>query len=595
MKKFEVKEDFLLEGKPFKILSGAVHYFRVLPEDWYHSLYNLKALGFNTVETYIPWNVHEPKEGEFDFSGRFDLKRFIKTAEDLGLYVILRPTPYICSEWEFGGLPAWLLQNKDMRIRSSDPSFIEKVANYYKRLFEIITPFQIDHGGSVLMMQVENEYGSYGQDKEYLKQLYDLMKKEGVTVPIFTSDGAWRSTQEAGTLTEENILSTGNFGSRSKENFKDLKDFHDSKGKRWPLMCMEYWDGWFNRWGDPIIEREANDLTQDVKEAIEIGSINLYMFHGGTNFGFMNGCSARGHIDLPQVTSYDYDAPLDEQGNPTEKYFALQRMMHEKFPDIKQQEPLVKKSMEMKDIPVTGKVSLFSIIDEIAEKQESKYPKSMEELGQEYGYTLYRTTTQKDSEDESYRVIDARDRIQFFLNEQKLATQYQEEIGEKISAHPKEGLNQLDVFVENMGRVNYGHKLLADTQHKGIRTGVMSDLHFLIDWKQYSLEFKKPMKIDFDKKWEENTPAFYRYTATIEKPEDTFLNMEAFGKGIVLINGFNLGRFWNIGPTLSLYVPKHLLKKGENDIVVFETEGTWSETISLEKDPKFKKIKKMEE
>lgn len=590
MKKFEIKEEFLLNGEPFKILSGAVHYFRVLPEDWHHSLYNLKALGFNTVETYIPWNIHEPKEGQYDFSGRYDLKKFVQKAEELGLYVILRPTPYICAEWEFGGLPAWLLPYKNMRIRSSDPAFMEKVARYYEKLFEIITPLQIDQGGPVLMMQVENEYGSYGEDKEYLTALYELMLAQGVTVPIFTSDGAWRATQEAGTLTEADIFTTGNFGSRSKENFKDLKDFHTEKGKNWPLMCMEFWDGWFNRWNDPIIKRDAQDLAHDVKEAIELGSINLYMFHGGTNFGFMNGCSARGRIDLPQVTSYDYDAPLDEQGNPTEKYFALQNMMKELFPEVEQQEPLVKDSMELTEIPLAGKVSLFSVLDSIAEKQTSKYPKTMEQLGQEYGYTLYRTQVQKQKEEEMYRVIDARDRIQFFLNEQKIATQYQEEIGEKIFTPLHEESNQIDVLVENMGRVNYGHKLLADTQQKGIRTGVMSDLHFILNWEQYSLDFTKPMALDFDKEWAENTPSFYCYTSTIETPEDTFINMESFGKGIVLVNGFHIGRFWNVGPTLSLYVPKALLKQGENEIIVFETEGVFSEKISLEKEPKFKQM-----
>lgn len=231
MKKFEVQEDFLLDGEPFKILSGAIHYFRVLPEDWYHSLYNLKALGFNTVETYIPWNIHEPKEGQFNFSGRYDIKKFVKVAEDLGLYVILRPSPYICAEWEFGGLPAWLLTYKEMRIRSSDAHFMEKVESFYKELFEIIRPLQIDQGGPVLMMQVENEYGSYGEDKDYLKALYNLMLDLGVTVPIFTSDGAWKATQEAGTLTDENILTTGNFGSQSKENFANLKAFQEEKGK----------------------------------------------------------------------------------------------------------------------------------------------------------------------------------------------------------------------------------------------------------------------------------------------------------------------------------------------------------------------------
>ena len=590
MEKFEIKEEFLLEGEPFKILSGAIHYFRVLPEHWYHSLYNLKALGFNTVETYIPWNIHEPKEGQFDFSGRYNIKKFVEMAADVGLYVILRPSPYICAEWEFGGLPAWLLPYKEMRIRSSDPLFIEKVSNFCKELFKEITPLQIDRGGPVLMMQVENEYGSYGEDKEYLKALYDLMLDLDVTVPIFTSDGAWKATQEAGTLTEENILTTGNFGSRPKENFKDLKDFQEEKGKTWPLMVMEFWDGWFNRWGDSIIKRGGEDLAEDVKEALELGSVNLYMFHGGTNFGFMNGCSARGEIDLPQITSYDYDAPLDEQGNPTKKYYDLQKMMQELFPNSEIKEPLVKETMSIKNIPLKEKVSLFAVIEDIAEKKETKYPYSMEELGQEYGYTLYRTKAKRDSKEETYRVIDGRDRLHFFLNEEKIATQYQTEIGDEINVQQTKDLNQIDILVENMGRVNYGHKLLADTQNKGVRTGVMSDLHFMLDWEQYSLDFSKPLVLDYDKEWLKGSPAFYRYTVDIQEPEDTFINMEAFGKGIVLINGFNIGRFWDVGPTLSLYIPKSLLKTGKNELVIFETEGKWAETINLEKEPKFKKM-----
>jgi len=590
MKKFEVQEEFLLEGQPFKIISGAIHYFRILPEDWYHSLFNLKALGFNTVETYIPWNIHEPKEGQFDFSGRYDIKKFVEVAESLDLYVILRPSPYICAEWEFGGLPAWLLTYKEMRIRSSDPHFMEKVESFYEKLFEILTPLQIDQGGPVLMMQVENEYGSYGEDKDYLKFLYDLMIDLGVTVPIFTSDGPWKATQEAGTLLEENLLTTGNFGSRSKENFEDLKSFQEEHGKKCPLMVMEFWDGWFNRWGEAIVRRDGNDLAEDVKEALEIGSINLYMFHGGTNFGFMNGCSARGEIDLHQITSYDYDAPLNEQGNPTEKYYALQKMMKEMFPEIKTKEPLIKDSMEVQNIPLQEKVSLFSIVDDIADKKTSRYPQSMEELGQEYGYVLYRTKIKKDSKEETYRVIDGRDRLQFYVNEEKIATQYQTEIGEKINVAQEKELNQIDILVENMGRVNYGHKLLADTQNKGIRTGIMSDLHFMLDWEQFSIDFSDPLSINYKEKWIENTPSFYRYTFEIDEVKDTFINMEKFGKGIVLINGFNIGRFWEIGPTLSLYISKALLSKGENEIVIFETEGTWAETISLEKEPKYKKM-----
>ena len=291
MSKFTVEEEFMLDRKPLKILSGAIHYFRVLPEDWEHSLYNLKALGFNAVETYVPWNFHETVEGEFDFSGTKDIKRFIHTAEAIGLYVIIRPSPYICAEWEFGGLPAWLLTKPNLRVRSRDPQFLEYVERYYDRLFEILTPLQIDHHGPILMMQVENEYGSYGEDKTYLSALARMMRDRGVTVPLFTSDGSWQQCLEAGSLAEADIIPTGNFGSKSQKRLDNLHKFHQQFGKTWPLMSMEFWDGWFNRWGDRIITRQSDELIDEIGEVLKRGSINLYMFHGGTNFGFWDGCS----------------------------------------------------------------------------------------------------------------------------------------------------------------------------------------------------------------------------------------------------------------------------------------------------------------
>ena len=590
MHTFEIKEEFLLDGEPFKIMSGAIHYFRLRPDEWYHSLYNLKALGFNTVETYIPWNLHEEVEGKFRFSDELDIETFVRLAEELGLYVILRPSPYICAEWEFGGLPAWLLKDKEMRIRSADPAFIQKVANYYKELFQVISPLQIDRGGPVIMMQLENEYGSYGEDKEYLLAIHDLMLKNGVSVPLFTSDGPWEAAQTAGTLLEKDILTTGNFGSRSQENFAQLQKFHERHKKKWPLMCMEFWDGWFNRWGEEIIRRDPDELAEEVGQALEIGSINLYMFHGGTNFGFMNGCSARGSKDLPQVTSYDYDALLDEQGNPTKKFFAVQKKVHEMFPEIKQMEPLVKKVTDPTTAYLKEKVSLFSVVEQIAQCHLSKFPKSMEEVNQNYGYLLYQTKIEKSINEEFYRVIDASDRVHFFLNNQKLATQYREEIGEKIFATPDEESNQLSILVENMGRVNYGHKLLAETQHKGIRTGVMADLHFICDWEQYSLDFSKLDSIDYQKDWTAGTPAFYRFELSVAVPTDMYLNLEKFGKGIVIVNGFNLGRFWTIGPTLSLYTPASILKEGLNEIVIFETEGEWADEVKIEAQPKYKTL-----
>jgi beta-galactosidase len=591
MTTFEIKEDFLLDGQPFKIMSGAIHYFRVHPDDWYHSLYNLKALGFNTVETYVPWNLHEPKKGTFCFEGILDIQTFLQTAADLGLYAIVRPSPYICAEWEFGGLPAWLL-NEDIRIRSSDENYLQHVSDYYDQLLPLLVPYQLEQGGNILMFQIENEYGSYGEDKDYLKAIHQMMLDRKITAPFFTSDGPWRATLRAGSLIEEDILVTGNFGSKAKENFADMSAFFEEHGKKQPLMCMEFWDGWFNRWNEPVIRRDPEETAAAIQEVLSLGSINLYMFHGGTNFGFMNGCSARGQKDLPQITSYDYDALLDEQGNPTKKYFAVQRMIKENYPTIKQTEPLVKPTLPKAQLSLTKKVSLFSVLDDLAVPKHYKYPQTMEELGQTTGYLLYRNTAEKDAATEKYRVIDARDRVQFYVNQEHKRTQYQEEIGEDILIQLKQPENQIDILAENMGRVNYGHKLLADTQRKGIRTGVMADLHFMTEWTHYSLPLDNVEKIDFSGEWAKGQPSFYAYRLLLEKTADTFLDMSEFGKGVVFVNGTNFGRFWETGPILSLFVPSGFLTTGENEIIVFETEGKYQETLSLSETHVYKEIQK---
>lgn len=590
MNTFEIQEDFLLNGRPFKILSGAIHYFRVAPTDWYHSLYNLKALGFNTVETYVPWNLHEPRKGEYHFDGILDLEKFLLTAQELGLYAIVRPSPYICAEWEFGGFPAWLL-NESTRIRSNEVVYLNHVADYYDVLMEKIVPHQLSNGGNILMVQIENEYGSYGEDKDYLRSIHNLMCERGITVPFFTSDGPWRATLRAGSMIDEDILVTGNFGSKAKENFDSMQKFFDEHDKKWPLMCMEFWDGWFNRWKEPIIQRDPHELAEAVREVLDQGSINLYMFHGGTNFGFMNGCSARGVIDLPQITSYDYGAPLNEQGNPTEKYYALQKMIHDNYPDIQQMAPLVKPSLEIKNIPLTNKVSLFATLDTISEPIHSKYPKTMEELGQNTGYLLYRTTIEKDAEEERLRIIDGRDRSQLFVNQKLQATQYQTEIGDDVKVSLPQNDNQIDVLIENMGRVNYGHKLFADTQRKGIRTGVMADIHFITNWQHYCLSLENCKKVDYSKEWQPNQPSFYRYEFNLSEVRDCFIDLSKFGKGIVFVNQTNIGRFWEVGPTLSLYVPSDLLNEGTNEIVIFETEGTFQPQIQLIKEPLYKEMK----
>lgn len=587
MHKFEINIDFLLDDKPIQILSGAIHYFRVPKDDWYHSLYNLKALGFNTVETYIPWNYHEPREEHFEFSGEKDIQHFIQLAEELGLYVIIRPSPFICAEWEFGGLPSWLLNYKDMRIRSSDQRFIDKVDRYYAQLFKILKPLQIDHNGPIIMMQIENEYGSFGEDKSYLNMIKDLMIKHGTTVPLFTSDGGWAQTLRAGSMAEDHILPTANFGSKTDINFQNLKSFHDEFQKKWPLMCMEFWDGWFNRWGDDIIKRESDDLVAEVRTAVQQGHINLYMFHGGTNYGFWNGCSARGSVDLPQITSYDYDAPLNEMGNPTQKYYDLQKMLKEEIPHIEQAEPLIKDFIELKHIQLQDKVSLFNVLDEISYKTTSKYPETMEEAGDGLGYMLYRTKVHKDSSIEKFRIVDARDRVKMYIDGEHVYTAYQQEIGDTFEAELQSEDPQIDILVENMGRVNYGYKLLASTQRKGLGQGLMQDLHFVQDYEQFHIQLEQLNKEHFEEEWIKDTPALYRYVFMLNEANNTHIDVSAFSKGVVLVNGVNIGRYWNVGPTASLYISKTLLHEGENEIIIFDTEGTYNQEINLVKEPKF--------
>lgn len=575
---FEIKDTFYLNGEPFQIISGAIHYFRIVPEYWKDRLEKLNAMGCNTVETYIPWNMHEPKKGHFHFDGMLDIEKFIQTAQDLGLYVILRPSPYICAEWEFGGLPAWLLAEDGMKLRVNYAPFLRHVYEYYNVLLKKIVAYQINFGGPVILMQIENEYGYYANDKDYLQLLKNKMTESGVVVPLVTSDGPFEANLKGGRLT--GVLPTGNFGSKTEERFDELKKFTNGG----PLMCTEFWVGWFDHWGNGGHMR--GDLEQSVKDLdkmLELGHVNIYMFEGGTNFGFMNGSNYYDEL-TPDVTSYDYDAVLTEDGQITEKYNRYKEVIqkYREIPDVHFSTKITRKAYGT--LHVQDKVSLFSVINDLSTPVSNSFPQSMEQLGQNYGYILYHSTLHTENRIDKIRLWEANDRANIFINKKPVKILYDRELLEEQDLNIAfEQDSDFDILVENMGRVNFGPRM--EHQRKGIAQCVQLDGHMHNHWLQYTLPLDNIEKVDFTKEYEKGLPGFYRFTLTVNEPADTFLAFDGWGKGCVFVNGFHIGRFWEIGPQKRLYIPAPLLKNGQNEIIVFETDGKTCDTITLMDEP----------
>jgi len=579
MKKMLIKDEFYLDEQPLKIISGAIHYFRVVPEYWRDRLEKLKAMGCNTIETYVPWNIHEPSEGCFNFEGICDLRKFIQIAHDLELYVILRPSPYICAEWEFGGLPSWLLMEKGIKLRMSDAVYLEKVETFFTRLMKEVVDLQIDHGGPIILMQVENEYGGYANDLEYLRSLARLMKDLGVVVPLVTSDGPWHDMLANGSIPEL-ALPTMNCGSKITEHFRKLEAFH---GEKKPLMVMEFWIGWFDAWGDEKhhttdIESAAKELDDILKE----GSVNIYMFHGGTNFGFMNGANYYEKL-APDTTSYDYDALLTEWGDVTPKYLAFQEIIskYTTIPEMELSTKIIKKAYGT--VPVSEKVSLFSTVDTLALAVDSPYPLTMEALGQSTGYIYYTSKIGGAREIEDFRLISVKDRANVFVNEEPLFVKYDLEMEARENFDLVATTNELGILVENMGRVNYSVKM--NHQTKGIQDGVVINGAFQSGWTQYALPMDNLEQVDFSRDWSSGVPGFYQFKFEVDEIGDTFLDMTGWGKGFAMLNGFNLGRFWEVGPQVRLYVPGPLLRLGENELIIFETDGKVGEQVIFTDEP----------
>ena len=604
---FKIEDKFYLDDKPFQIISGAIHYFRVVSEYWRDRLEKLKNMGCNTVETYIPWNFHEPKKGEFLWDGQRDVCRFIEIAQELGLYVIIRPAPFICAEWEWGGLPAWLLAEPEMRPRCSYEPFMKHVRDYYEVLLPKLVPYQIDHGGKIILMQIENEYGYYGDDKAYMKFLADTMRELGVTVPFVTSDGPWGAAFKTGQL--EGALPTGNFGSNCEKQFKVMEPQMAKKG---PLMCMEFWAGWFDAWGNRIKMRSVLSMNKkDYEYTIKNGhNINIYMFHGGTNFGFMNGSNYYGKL-TPDTTSYDYDAPLSEDGRMTKKYQAFREILkkYKDVPDVELSTKIERRAYG--EVRWTETAGLFENLDVMCgAASKSVYPLSMEQAGQNTGYILYRTKLGESETAKNVMFKKCADRVQIFADGAKVVTAFDTEICSeghgvwpfnykegKEWKFPTEAGAQLDFLVENLGRVNFGHRLMD--QRKGITDDVLVNGHSHFGWEIFTLPLdeKQMSALCVKGEWKavsdvvatDSTtganPAFFKFDFDAEFEEgtytDTYLDFKGWGKGCVWVNGFNIGRFWDKGPQKTLYIPGPLLKHGKNEILIFETEGKRAASIQL--------------
>lgn len=536
-------------------------------------------MGLNTISTYVFWNLHEPTKGTYDFSGQLDVAQFVREAQQEGLYVILRPGPYVCSEWDLGGLPSWLLADPKMKLRSNQEDFLQPAGKWLKRLGQELAPLQITRGGLILAVQVENEYGSFGSDKAYISRIRDLLAGAGFDGAIlYTADGP--SELRYGTLPD--LPAVANFGPGYVEQaFSALHKFRPSG----PLMSGEYWDGWFDHWGEAHNVTDAKQQAQELDWMLAHGySLNLYMFEGGTSFGFMAGANY-GKAYEPDTTSYDYDAPLDEAGRPTRKYFLFRDVILRHSQDARLLP--VPLPLPMIEIPAFQLTEWASLWKRLGQPTESEHPKTMEQVGQAYGYILYRTRVDGPAQG-ILTINEVHDHATVFVDGHPVGALDRRLDQSSIPIEIPPGAGALDILVENLGRINFGPKLLDD--RKGITQSVTLDGRELKRWKIYPLPMNDPTSLDFSTS-AATTPAFYKGTFALKRTGDTFLDVSALGMGVAWVNGHNLGRFWNIGPQQTLYVPGAWLKKGRNDVIIFDTQNDFGRTLVGRLEPVLNQLK----
>lgn len=553
---------FLLDNKPFQIISGEIHYPRVPREAWRSRMKMAKAMGLNTIGTYVFWNLHEPEKNKFDFTGNNDIAAFVRIAKEEGLWVILRPSPYVCAEWEFGGYPYWLQNEKGLQVRSKEKQYLKEYETYIKAVGKQLAPLQINHGGNILMVQVENEYGSYSNDKEYLSINRQMFKEAGFDGLLYTCD-------------PEADLSNGHLpGLLPAINGQDnpaivkskIKALNEGKG---PFFIAEWYPAWFDWWGTPHHTVPAEKYTGKLDAVLKAGiSINMYMFHGGSTRGFMNGANGNDKTPFePQISSYDYDAPLDEAGNATDKFMKFRAVIQnnlpagQTLPDV----PAAKPSMVIPEIQLT---SAIKIEDLLKTPVRNLKPMTFEDLNQAYGFVWYRSTLDG-GKTGTLKIKDLRDYAVVMINGKRVGTVDRRKAQDSLSITLPKGKVTLDILVENLGRINFGPNLLKNK--KGITESVSFAGTEVQNWLMYKLPFNEVTPLKFQPAYQaDNTPVLRKGTFTLKETADTYLDMQKWGKGMVWINGKNLGKYWEVGPQQTLYLPAEWLKKGKNEIVVLE-------------------------
>lgn len=587
---------FLLDGKPFVVKAAELHYPRIPRPYWDNRIKLCKALGMNTVCLYVFWNAHEPQPDQFDFTGQNDLREFVRLCQANGMKVILRPGPYVCAEWEMGGLPWWLLKKKDIRLRENDPYFLERVDRFQKAVASQVGDLTVDNGGPIIMVQVENEYGSYGIDKEYVGNIRDMLRRNfGDKVTLFQCD--WSSNFLDNGL--DDLVWTVNFGTGANidQQFERLRQVRPHA----PLMCSEFWSGWFDKWGANHETRPAADMVAGIDEMLSKGiSFSLYMTHGGTNWGHWAGANSPGFA--PDVTSYDYDAPISESGQTTPKYWELRRTLAKYMGGERQARvPATIKSMAVPQFALTEFAPLF---DNLPAPKTDRDIRTMEEYGQGFGSILYRTVLPELTSETLLTVSDPHDFAQVFVDGKYVGRLDRRNGDRELMLPPCRRGAVLDILVEAMGRINFGR---AIKDFKGITdrvtlTETRDGREFvcdLKDWTVFNIEDTpeyyasaafRPIAEAVPDTDGRLPRGIYRGTFTVRKPHDTFLNFETWGKGLVYVNGHPLGRIWEIGPQQTLYMPGCWLREGDNEIVVFDILGPHSAVSEGFKEPVLDKL-----